>query len=62
MKFAVALVFAGSVRSPRAERWQAQDKKPDTDLGLAREGFYRFAVLTVSLFATVVALGHEPGR
>ena len=32
-------------------------KKPETDFGLAREGFYRFGVLTISLFASVVALG-----
>ncbi len=34
-----------------------KDKKDDPDRGIAREGFYRFSVITVSLFATVVSLG-----
>jgi cytochrome c-type biogenesis protein CcmF len=52
----VAILFVG-LFATKGRALAIHDRKPDTDLGLAREGFYRFAVLTVSLFASVVALG-----
>jgi cytochrome c-type biogenesis protein CcmF len=53
---AVAILFA-AVFILKGRPLAAAEKKDEPDTGIAREGFYRFAVLAISLFASVVALG-----
>lgn len=54
--FAVIAVYLG-LWAFRGLALGRRVRKPETDFGLAREGFYRFGVLAISLFAGVVALG-----